>query len=85
MAELVDALVSNTNRFTPVPVRSRLRVLEEKFERTSLFLLVFFVLAQSESNGIALCMIVKTSELNKFPSLLSTITQRLRLFALREN
>ena len=27
MAELVDALVSNTNRFTPVPVRSRLRVL----------------------------------------------------------
>ena len=37
MAELVDALVSNTNRFTPVPVRSRLRVREEKFERTSLF------------------------------------------------
>ena len=38
MAELVDALVSNTNRFTPVPVRSRLRVREEKFKRTSLFL-----------------------------------------------
>ena len=37
MAESVDALVSNTSRFTPVPVRPRLRVLKEKFERTSLF------------------------------------------------
>ena len=27
MAESVDALVSNTSRFTPVPVRPRLRVL----------------------------------------------------------
>ena len=26
MAESVDALVSNTSRFTPVPVRPRLRV-----------------------------------------------------------
>ena len=38
MAESVDALVSNTSRFTPVPVRPRLRVRKEKFERTSLFL-----------------------------------------------
>ena len=30
MAELVDALVSNTSRFTPVPVRSRLRALIKK-------------------------------------------------------
>ena len=37
MAESVDALVSNTSRFTPVPVRPRLWVLKEKFERTSLF------------------------------------------------
>ena len=37
MAESVDALVSNTSRFTPVPVRPRLWVPEEKFERTSLF------------------------------------------------
>ena len=37
MAESVDALVSNTSRFTPVPVRPRLWVLEEKFARTSLF------------------------------------------------
>ena len=28
MAESVDALVSNTSRFTPVPVRPRLRVLK---------------------------------------------------------
>ena len=33
MAELVDALVSNTSRFTPVPVRSRLRALIEKFRK----------------------------------------------------
>ena len=38
MAESVDALVSNTSRFTPVPVRPRLWVQGEKFERTSLFL-----------------------------------------------
>ena len=37
MAESVDALVSNTSRFTPVPVRPRLWVRREKFERTSLF------------------------------------------------
>ena len=41
MAESVDALVSNTSRFTPVPVRPRLWVPEEKFERTSLFLCRF--------------------------------------------
>ncbi len=38
MAESVDALVSNTNVSNDVPVRPRLRVLKEKFERTSLFL-----------------------------------------------
>ena len=30
MAESVDALVSNTSRFTPVPVRPRLRVLKRE-------------------------------------------------------
>ena len=37
MAESVDALVSNTSRFTPVPVRPRLWVQEEKNESSSLF------------------------------------------------
>ncbi len=39
MAELVDALVSNTSGFTSMPVRSRLWVQREKFERVSLFFL----------------------------------------------
>ena len=38
MAESVDALVSNTSRFTPVPVRPRLWVLERE-TRVSLFFL----------------------------------------------
>ena len=57
MAESVDALVSNTSRFTPVPVRPRLRVLKEKFERTSLF----FVFVWSAIIAIAiscLCLII---------------------------
>ena len=33
MAESVDALVSNTSRFTPVPVRPRLWVLKTLVER----------------------------------------------------
>ncbi len=37
MAESVDALVSNTSRFTPVPVRPRLWVLKERNESFSLF------------------------------------------------
>ena len=37
MAESVDALVSNTSRFTPVPVRPRLWVLKEEDESLSLF------------------------------------------------
>ena len=37
MAESVDALVSNTSRFTPVPVRPRLWVHEERSESFSLF------------------------------------------------
>ena len=40
MAESVDALVSNTSRFTPVPVRPRLWVQEEKNESSSLFFVV---------------------------------------------
>ena len=40
MAESVDALVSNTSRFTPVPVRPRLWVHEERNESYSLFLLL---------------------------------------------
>ena len=40
MAESVDALVSNTSRFTPVPVRPRLWVLKERNESFSLFLSV---------------------------------------------
>ena len=38
MAESVDALVSNTSRFTPVPVRPRLWVQRERNESFSLFL-----------------------------------------------
>ena len=37
MAESVDALVSNTSGFTSIPVRPRVWVLKEKFERISLF------------------------------------------------
>ena len=37
MAESVDALVSNTSRFTPVPVRPRLWVLKERTCKFSLF------------------------------------------------
>ncbi len=37
MAESVDALVSNTSRFTPVPVRPRLWVRGERNESFSLF------------------------------------------------
>ena len=37
MAESVDALVSNTSGFTSIPVRPRVWVHEEKFERASLF------------------------------------------------
>ena len=37
MAESVDALVSNTSRFTPVPVRPRLWVRKEGEEKTSPF------------------------------------------------
>ena len=33
MAESVDALVSNTSRFTPVPVRPRLRVLKREVRK----------------------------------------------------
>ena len=47
MAESVDALVSNTSRFTPVPVRPRLRVRKEKFERTSLFFVLGAEVVQS--------------------------------------
>ena len=41
MAESVDALVSNTSRFTPVPVRPRLWVLRERNESFSLFFCVW--------------------------------------------
>ena len=41
MAELVDALVSNTNGSNTVPVRSRLRVHEEKNLGSSLFFCPF--------------------------------------------
>ena len=52
MAESVDALVSNTSRFTPVPVRPRLWVQGEKFERTSLFLcLLGYVPFDTQSRG----------------------------------
>ena len=37
MAESVDALVSNTSRFTPVPVRPRLWVRKEGEDKTSPF------------------------------------------------
>ena len=38
MAESVDALVSNTSRFTPVPVRPRLRVRKREVLRLLFFL-----------------------------------------------
>ena len=41
MAESVDALVSNTSGFTSIPVRPRVWVQEEKFERASLFLFCY--------------------------------------------
>ena len=41
MAESVDALVSNTSRFTPVPVRPRLWVRKEEDESLPLFCLPF--------------------------------------------
>ena len=37
MAESVDALVSNTSRFTPVPVRPRLWVLTKEVEFSASF------------------------------------------------
>ena len=39
MAESVDALVSNTSGFTSIPVRPRVWVPKEKFNRASLFCL----------------------------------------------
>ena len=42
MAESVDALVSNTSGFTSIPVRPRVWVHEEKFERASLFFVLIF-------------------------------------------
>jgi hypothetical protein len=41
MAELVDALVSNTSRFTPVPVRSRLWVQNKSFPKQREAFVVF--------------------------------------------
>ena len=48
MAESVDALVSNTSRFTPVPVRPRLWVRKEEDESLPLFL---FTLRRGRSVG----------------------------------
>ena len=42
MAESVDALVSNTSRFTPVPVRPRLWVQRRRKEVSSVFFLCFY-------------------------------------------
>ena len=47
MAESVDALVSNTSGFTSIPVRPRVWVQEEKFERASLFFVLIFVMITS--------------------------------------
>ena len=47
MAESVDALVSNTSRFTPVPVRPRLWV-RRRETRVSLF---FYPLSRVRSVG----------------------------------
>ena len=43
MAESVDALVSNTSRFTPVPVRPRLWVQKWKFLKIQKFPLFYFL------------------------------------------
>ena len=49
MAESVDALVSNTSRFTPVPVRPRLWVQEERNESFSLFFVLSVVFVASST------------------------------------
>ena len=49
MAESVDALVSNTSRFTPVPVRPRLRVRREVLLDFS-----FFVVARGHTAALLL-------------------------------
>ena len=46
MAESVDALVSNTSRFTPVPVRPRLWVQRRRKEVSSVFFLCFIRLSK---------------------------------------
>ncbi len=51
MAESVDALVSNTSRFTPVPVRPRLWVLRERSESFSLFLCLVFCVWREPTFG----------------------------------
>ena len=43
MAESVDALVSNTSRFTPVPVRPRLWVLNEESSYFSRFFYLYLL------------------------------------------
>ena len=53
MAESVDALVSNTSRFTPVPVRPRLWVRRERNESFSLFL--FSMADDGKPTALALC------------------------------
>ena len=55
MAESVDALVSNTSRFTPVPVRPRLWVLREVREDFSFFVSMRFgcVWGRSVGGGVA--------------------------------
>ena len=42
MAESVDALVSNTSRFTPVPVRPRLRVRKREVRKDFSFFVIPF-------------------------------------------
>ena len=58
MAESVDALVSNTSRFTPVPVRPRLWVRREEDENLPLFL---FVNLDARADG---CTVIKSTYWN---------------------
>ncbi len=53
MAELVDALVSNTNGRNTVPVRSRLRVLQRATEINKNYLWLFVVFAAYVAKNIA--------------------------------
>ena len=74
MAESVDALVSNTSRFTPVPVRPRLWVHEERNESFSLFFVWLFVFGESRPSVVVCVAVWRLSR--KFGSVRKTGGER---------